>query len=187
MKKIVKNKKLIYLIIIIAVAIITAFGKNSDKIIDTDTGLSSETQSAETAIEVHYIDVGQGDCSLVICDGKTMLIDAGENGNETKVLDYLRTHNIEKLDYIIASHQHSDHIGGLPEVLDEIGTDNIIMPRLTKAQTTTNSTYTAFIKSVQNSGAKVIASKVSLLFQQSVLPVDCGAVGSVYTVGRTVF
>lgn len=89
-----------------------------------------------------------------------MLIDAGENGHEIKVLDYLRSKKIDKLDYIIASHQHTDHIGCLPEVLDEIGTDNIIMPRLTKAQTPTNSTYTEFLNSIKNSGAKVIASKV---------------------------
>lgn len=161
MKNIVKNKKFIYLIIVVIIAIVGAIGKNSGKLPDTDNDTSADaSQSAQTAFEVHYIDVGQGDCSLIICDGYTMLIDAGENGHETKVLDYLRLNNVEKLDYIIASHQHTDHIGGLPEVLDEIGTDNIIMPRLTKEQTPTNSTYKAFLTSVQNSGAKVIASEV---------------------------
>lgn len=161
MKKLVKNKKLIYLIVIVIIAIVGAIGKNSGELPDVDTDTSKDvSQSAQTSFEVHYIDVGQGDCSLIVCDGYTMLIDAGENGHETKVLDYLRLNNVEKLDYIIASHQHTDHIGGLPEVLDEIGTDNIIMPRLTKEQTPTNSTYKAFLTSVQNSGAKVIASEV---------------------------
>lgn len=163
MKKLVKNKKLLYLIVILVVSVASVvFGlDNSDKFFDGEPFV--DTQVYETQIkqmEVHYIDVGQGDCSLIICDGKSMLIDAGENGHETDVLSYLRLHNIDKLDYIIASHQHTDHIGGLPEVLDEIGADNIIMPRLTKDQTPTNSTYTAFLKSVKNSGAKVIASEV---------------------------
>lgn len=161
MKKLVKNKKLIYLIVILIVAVITAVGKNADVLPDNDADKSNAvSQGSETSFEVHYIDVGQGDCSLIVCDGKNMLIDAGENGHELDVLNYLRTHNIDKLDYIIASHQHTDHIGGLPEVLDEIGTDNIIMPRLTEEQTPTNSTYRAFLEAIQNSGAKVIASNI---------------------------
>ncbi|MBQ3006692.1 MAG: MBL fold metallo-hydrolase [Clostridia bacterium] len=164
MEKNLKNKKIIYLVIILIISIVSAvFGiDNYDKFFDGEPFVGTQVHEVEPAeyINVHYIDVGQGDCSLIECGGKTMLIDAGENGHETKVLDYLRLQNIEKLDYIIASHQHSDHIGGLPEVLDEIGTDNIIMPRLTKEQTPTNSTYTAFLKSVKNSGAKVIASEV---------------------------
>ncbi len=170
--KLGKNKKILYLIAIIIIAAVSVFSRYSDKIFGEypETFITQE-QNDSASFEVHYIDVGQGDCSLIICDGKTMLIDAGENGHETEVLNYLRMKKIDKLDYIIASHQHSDHIGGLPEVLDEIGTDNIIMPRLTKAQTPTNSTYTAFLKSVQNSGAKVIASKV----------------GATYTLGSAAF
>ncbi|MBQ2903805.1 MAG: MBL fold metallo-hydrolase [Clostridia bacterium] len=164
MGKILKNKKIIYLVIILIISIVSAiFGvDNYDKLFDGEPFVGTQVHEVEPTeyINVHYIDVGQGDCSLIECGGKTMLIDAGENGHETKVLDYLRLQNIEKLDYIIASHQHSDHIGGLPEVLDEIGTDIIIMPRLTKEQTPTNSTYTAFLKSVKNSDAKVIASEV---------------------------
>ncbi len=163
--KLGKNKKILYLIAIIIIAAVSVFSRYSDKIFGEypETYITQE-QNGSAAFEVHYIDVGQGDSSLIICDGETMLIDAGENGHEIDVLNYLRTHGIEKLDYIVASHQHSDHIGGLPEVLDEIGTDNLIMPRLTKEQTPTNSTYTAFLKSVQNSGAKVIASKVGATY-----------------------
>lgn len=164
MGKILKNKKLVYLIIVLIISVVSAvFGlDNYDKFFDGEPFVGTQVNDIESVdyLGVHYIDVGQGDCSLIVCDGKTMLIDAGENGNETKVLDYLRKQNIDKLDYIIASHQHSDHIGGLPEVLDEIGADNIIMPRLTKEQTPTNSTYKAFLNSVKNSGAKVIASEV---------------------------
>ncbi len=175
MKKTAKNKKLIYLIVIIVISVVSAVWgmNNSDDGFNGETTLT-DTETAETqasSFEVHYIDVGQGDCSLIICDGKTMLIDAGENGHETEVLNYLRMKKIQKLDYIIASHQHTDHIGGLPEVLDEIGTDNIIMPRLTKEQTPTNRTYTAFLNSIKNSGAKVIASKV----------------GATYTLGSATF
>ncbi len=165
MKKIAKNKKLIYLIVILIIAVITAFTKSSDIIPEDDASTTNGVADAPVSnFEVHYIDVGQGDCSLIICDGKTLLIDAGENGHETEVLNYLRSHNVDKLDYIIASHQHTDHIGGLPEVLDEIAVDNLIMPRLTKAQTPTNSTYREFLEAIKNSGANTIASKVGNVY-----------------------
>ncbi len=157
-----KSKKLIYLIVIIVVALVSVFGKNGLDSLDAETTSDalSQTNGGESAgFSVHFIDVGQGDCTLVTSNGKYLLIDAGENGHETDVLNYLRSMGIEKLDYVIATHQHSDHIGGLPEVLEEFGADNIIMPRLTEAQTPTNSTYTAFLKAVNASGAKVISAK----------------------------
>lgn len=153
------SKKLIYLIVIVIVAIVTAFGRNYDKITDGSADSSKNAPPSDGSFQVHFVDVGQGDCTLVVCNGKTLLIDAGENGHETDVINYLRSMNVEKLDYIIATHQHSDHIGGLPEVLEEFGTDNIIMPRLTEEQTPTNSTYKAFVKAVAASDAKVISAK----------------------------
>ncbi len=153
------NKKLLYFVIILVIAAVTAVGtvyNNADYPLDE---ASQTTQEPQSSFQVHYIDVGQGDCSLIVCDGKTLLIDAGENGHETEVINYLRSMGVVKLDYIIATHQHSDHIGGLPEVIEEFGMANLIMPRLTQEQTPTNSTYTAFLEAIKGSGAKVIASK----------------------------
>ena len=161
-----KNKKIIYIIFVLIFAVLSAFGvDNYDKLFGDLPWNSTEDYTTEfNDFKVHYIDVGQGDCSLVEADGKFMLIDAGENGHERQVINYLRSAGVQKLDYVIATHQHSDHIGGLPEVLDEFAVDNIIMPRLTEAQTPTNSTYKAFLKAVKNSGAKVIASKADAVY-----------------------
>ncbi len=162
-----KYRKIIYLVAVLVATVLSAVTGllGYDEFYGGEFVSEQQTQEGQTSqIEVHYIDVGQGDCSLIICDGQTMLIDAGENGHETEVMNYLRLKKIRKLDYIIATHQHTDHIGGLPEVLDEFGAVNIIMPRLTKEQTPTNSTYTAFLNSVKNSGAKVIASKVGATY-----------------------
>lgn len=114
---------------------------------------------------VHFVDVGQGDCTLVLCGGKSLLIDAGENGYESTVINYIRNCGIEKLDYVVATHQHSDHIGSLAEVFEEIPVDNLIMPRLSKEQTPTNSTYKHFVKAVSESGAKVTAAAPGLSFE----------------------
>lgn len=155
------NKKLIYAIVVIVLVLISYFGlDNYDKFFDEEYPWESSQTETTDMINVHYIDVGQGDCTLIVCGGETLLIDAGENGHEQQVINYLNSVGVKKLDYIVATHQHSDHIGGVPEVLENFGTNNIIMPRLTEAQTPTNSTYTAFLKAIQKSDAKVIASKV---------------------------
>lgn len=155
------NKKLIYAVLVIILAVLSYFGvDNYDKFFDEEYPFESTQTETTEMINVHYIDVGQGDCTLIVCGGKTMLIDAGENGHEQQIINYLNSLNVKKLDYVVATHQHSDHIGGIPEVFENFGVDNIIMPRLTEAQTPTNSTYTAFLKAIQNSNAKVIASKV---------------------------
>ena len=71
-----------------------------------------------STFEVHFIDVGQGDCSLVLCDGKAMLIDGGESSESSKVYAYLKAHGVDHLDYMVATHAHSDHIGGLSGALN---------------------------------------------------------------------
>lgn len=162
----IKNKKqfIVFAILLIAV-LVTGIAEKNGLIdgafngLEQTLGESADILSDDNkGLSVHYIDVGQGDCSLLVCDGKTMLVDAGENGHESDVINYLRSQNVDKLDYIVASHQHSDHIGGLAEVITEFGCDTLIMPRLTKAQTPTNSTYTDFLKAIKSSGVKTLAS-----------------------------
>ena len=71
-------------------------------------------------LEIHHINVGQGDCALIIGpDGTTMLIDAGDNGQGTaQVVPYLQNLGITQLNYMVATHMHADHIGGLDEVIE---------------------------------------------------------------------
>ena len=79
-------------------------------------------------IEVHFIDVGQGDSILIEAEDSKMLIDAGENNKGSTVVEYLKSKNITNLDYVIGTHPHSDHIGGLDMVLKTFSVDTMIMP-----------------------------------------------------------
>ncbi|MDF2907861.1 MAG: hypothetical protein K0R34_3182 [Herbinix sp.] len=79
-------------------------------------------------MEVHFIDVGQGDAILVEAGNSTMLIDAGENNKGTIVKEYLDNQQITKLDYIIGTHPHSDHIGGLDTILDSFEVGKVLLP-----------------------------------------------------------
>ena len=82
----------------------------------------------DSTFEVHYLDVGQGDCSLVLCDGHAMLIDGGESSESSKVYAYLKQHGVSHLDYMVASHAHSDHIGGLSGALNYATVDTAFCP-----------------------------------------------------------
>ena len=117
------NKKqirtIISIVVVLAVALVGWFIKRNEKKV-----------VVEGTCFVHYIDVGQGDCELIESDGEFMLIDAGENGNEQTVINYLRDAGVETIKYVVATHPHSDHIGGLAEVINEFTPANIIAPEL---------------------------------------------------------
>ncbi|MBP3634541.1 MAG: MBL fold metallo-hydrolase [Oscillospiraceae bacterium] len=68
-------------------------------------------------LEVHYVDVGQADCIFLRCDGKTMLIDGGNVEDSNLVVSYLLSQSVTKLDYVVNTHAHEDHVGGLPGVM----------------------------------------------------------------------
>lgn len=77
---------------------------------------------------VHYIDVGQADSALVLCDGHSMLIDGGNAEDSNLIAAYLKKQNISNLDYIICTHAHEDHVGGLSGALSVAGVNGIYAP-----------------------------------------------------------
>lgn len=78
-------------------------------------------------LEVHFINVGQGDSILIVCDGEAMLIDGGDNGAEHILPDYLKKQGITSLRYIIATHPHTDHVGGLDAVAQTVDVDTVYL------------------------------------------------------------
>lgn len=101
----------------------------------TDSG--SETKTARTEVngsasagsmEVHFIDVGQGDSTLIECDGEYMLVDAGQNDQGLVLWDYLQEQGATHLKYAIGTHPDADHIGGLDVILYRCDVDTVIMP-----------------------------------------------------------
>ncbi len=82
---------------------------------------------------VHFIDVGQGDSTLIqFPNGEISLIDAGTRNNGEKVIEYLQKIGIKKIDYLIATHPHEDHIGGLPQVIKNFDIGKVYMPNKTQ-------------------------------------------------------
>ena len=95
---------------------------------------------------VTFIDVGQGDSTLVeLPDGKTMLVDAGEASASGNVLDALDKADVDTIDYLVATHPHADHIGGMEAVLAAYDVNEIWMPDVSE----TTQTYEGFLDAVE--------------------------------------
>ena len=77
---------------------------------------------------MHFIDVGQGDATLIGCDGEWMLIDAGDNTKGSAVQLYLKKAGVLKLKYVIGTHPDADHIGGMDVIITKFDCENILLP-----------------------------------------------------------
>lgn len=115
----------------------------------------------EGYFEIHFIDVGQADCSLIICDDETLLIDGGNVGDGNLIIEYLSDMHIEMLDYVICTHAHEDHVGGLSQVLDTFTvTDEIFAPK-TGAE---SKCYQNFVTSAENQQKTLSVPEIGYTF-----------------------
>ncbi len=104
-------------------------------------------KTAENILTAHFIDVGQADSILIeLPNGENMLIDAGGDVN-----DYLTNAGISKLDYLVATHPHADHIAFLDEIIQNFEIGKVIMPRVNH----TSSTYKDLLYAIQKKGLRV--------------------------------
>ena len=116
-------------------------------------------------LSVHYIDVGQGDCELLISGGKTMLIDSGESQYAGKVTDYLKDLGVKRLDYVVATHPHSDHMGGMSRVMENFDIGEVIMPPLPDEDVPTTAFFEKFLDVCENKELALTEAKVGNVFQ----------------------
>ena len=116
-------------------------------------------------MQVYVIDVGQGSSTLFVSNKRSILIDAGENGNGKKILSLMNNIGLDSLDVMIGTHPHSDHIGGMDEVLNSINAEVIIMPELPKSVTPTTKTYLDVLKSIDSQGKSITAAKPGDVFE----------------------
>lgn len=183
-----KNKSKIYgLIAILLIASISIFGEkikadnindlveqvtNSNETVETAETLNTSEMPAMTNVEdnsstmegenivIHYLDVEQADSILIQSNGKNMLIDAGTNDTGKTVIADLRKYGVKKIDYLIGTHPHEDHIGGMDDVINNFDIGTIYMP---KVQTNTK-TFEDVLDAISNKGLKVTTPEIGHKF-----------------------
>ncbi len=150
------------IIVLAAAALGYFFSKPAARIVGS-------VSSADVA--VHFIDVGQGDSELIwLPGGKTMLIDAGDNGQEDRLLSYLRAQGVSRIDYLVGTHPHADHIGGMREVIETFPIGKIYLPRVSH----TSETYTDMLKAIEQKGLTVeTARQGKVLFAENGVRAEC--------------
>ena len=88
----------------------------------------SPSLSDNSYFEIHYIDVGQADAALILCDGESMLIDGGNADDSSLIYSYLDNLNIRHINIMVATHAHEDHCGGLSGALNAATVDVVYSP-----------------------------------------------------------
>ncbi|WAG61257.1 ComEC/Rec2 family competence protein [Clostridium estertheticum] len=118
---------------------------------------TTKTETSKVAVsgelKVHYINVGQADSILIQQGSSSMLIDAGNNADSETVKKYITDQGITNLDFLVGTHPHEDHIGGLDYVINSFKIGKIYMPKATS----TTKTFTDVVNAIKSKGLKVSA------------------------------
>jgi len=125
---------------------------SADNVAKAETRVFSPS-SLQSSLQVHFIDVGQGDSILIDFGQNEMLIDGGEKSSG--VIDYINSYVEGPLEIIVATHPHADHIGGLIEVLNDFPVKEIWL----NGDSSTSKTYKQFMAAVNSEGANIYEAK----------------------------
>jgi len=118
--------------------------------------ITIEESVLDGQLEITFLDVGQADSILISQGQNYMLIDAGNNADADQVVNYLKSKGVSKLNYVIGTHAHEDHIGGLDAVINSFDIEKVLMPK----QASTTKTFEDVLLAIKNKDMKVTTPKV---------------------------
>lgn len=128
-----------------------------------DSEITSVPENAGRLVS-HYLDVGQGDSIFIeLPDKKTMLIDAGESKCSGSIITYIKNLGYKKIDYLVATHPHADHIGGMKAVVNAFDIGKIYMPDVVS----TTKTYENLLLAISDKGNKITKAKAGMNISSS--------------------
>lgn len=121
-----KNKTLISFLSFAAIILYTLLS-NDEITIEKEENKKTDSNNTDV-VKVEYIDVGQADAILIENNKKYMLIDAGNNEDGDLLVNYFKDKNITDFEYVVATHPHEDHIGGMDNIIKNFNIKNYYMP-----------------------------------------------------------
>ncbi len=147
---------LICLIIVVILAVVISLG---DKKTPNETEKTSNFD-----VRVHFLDVGQGSATLVTYGEKGILIDTSEDEYSGRLIEYIDSCGVTALDYVIASHPHSDHIGGMDDIIYKYPIGTFIMPELSEKNTPTTRVYEKMLVALAEKDVNVELSETGAAY-----------------------
>ena len=141
-KKLAKTLATIIAVIVVAIAPFLGIDLTTS-ILENETNPTQQEatipkQNVEGELVVHMIDVGQADCFLLIQDGETALVDCGTRSTGKDAVEYMKELGITTLDYVIGTHPHDDHMGGMYDIITNFEVGTIIIPDSSNGEITAN-------------------------------------------------
>jgi competence protein ComEC len=109
-------------------------------------------QNEPQPFTITFLDVGQGDSTLIQCDNQALLIDAGPNSNAEALVNTLKATQITRFDFVVATHPHEDHIGGIDSIIRNFDVEQIIMPRVS----TTTQSFSDLLQVIRETNITIV-------------------------------
>lgn len=151
-KKTDAKKTITYLILLYLLVTTIAEGYGYDPVGWIKEKLSGFSITCEEDLTVSFIDVGQGDCVFISSGGETMLIDCGEASESATVINYLDRMGVDRIDYVVGTHPHSDHMGGMADIIYEFSVGEVIIPHLADEDIPTTRYFEDFLDACSDKG-----------------------------------
>ena len=107
-------------------------------------------------MSVHVLDVGKADAIFITCEGKNIVIDAGETDIHKGMYEYLCRRNVKELDLLVLTHQHSDHVGCMAHIVRNLKVKKFMMPRLCDNVVQTFKSYERLLGALEQKNIKII-------------------------------
>ncbi|MGM9973791.1 MAG: MBL fold metallo-hydrolase [Clostridiaceae bacterium] len=134
---------------------------NQEEDKSTEVSAGKDNNKVTGTLKVHFIDVGQADSILIQQGDNAMLIDGGNRADDNTVKSYLDSQGITDLQYVIGTHVHEDHIGGLSYIINSFKVGKIYFPR----QTATTKVFESFVTAAKNKGLNFTLPEVGKTFK----------------------
>ena len=158
-----KKKEIIKYVLLFIIIIASIFYSDIEDFItrnEITSSVSDVVNYDADNLQIYYVDVGQADCILIRYKDKNLLIDAGNNEDGAKIVTYFKSLGITKFNYVIGTHAHEDHIGGMNTVIDNFDIDKFYMPDVI----TTTKTFEDVLDSLEKKNIKFSTPKIDSKF-----------------------